>query len=126
MRKVLNAATLAVGAIVALGLVAGPARAESEGEKDFKKYCSACHTVEAGKNKIGPSLAGVVGRKAGTVPGFEYSDAIKGSGITWDQASLDRYVTLPKAAVPGGTMRFDGMAHAKDRADLIAFLVSQK
>ena len=69
-------------------IAAAPARAdEAAGEAVFKKYCQVCHATEAGKNKIGPSLAGIVGRKAGSVEGFHYSEANKNSGLTWDEAT---------------------------------------
>jgi cytochrome c len=126
MRKGLNAATLAVGALVALGIVAGSARAQSEGEKDFKKYCSACHTTEPGKNKIGPSLAGVVGRKAGSEPGFQYSEANKKSGLTWDEATLDKYLTDPRKMVPGTKMAFAGVKKDDERKAIIDYLKTTK
>jgi cytochrome c len=112
---------------VVLG-AAGIARADEaqEGEKVFKKFCMACHTVEPGKNKIGPSLAGVVGRKAGTAPGFQYSDAMKNSGITWDEAALDKYLSDPKAAVPGNKMAFAGVKKPEERKDVIQFLETKK
>jgi cytochrome c len=126
MHKGLNAATLAVGALVALGVVAGTARAADEGEKDFKKYCSACHTTEPGKNKIGPSLAGVVGRKAGSEPGFQYSEANKKSGLTWDEATLDKYLTNPKEVVPGTKMAFAGVKKEDERKAIIDYLKTTK
>ena len=98
--KVVGVAVLSV----LLAAAAAPVRADEEGEKVFKKYCSACHTVEAGKNKVGPSLAGIVGRKAGSVPGFTYSEANKTSGVEWDAAKLDDYLTDPKKFMPGNKM----------------------
>jgi cytochrome c len=105
-------------------LAAGPALADGDaaaGEKIFIK-CKTCHTLEAGKNKVGPSLAGVIGRKAGTAPDFNYSDAMKNSGITWDEAALNEYITDPKAKVPGNKMVFPGVKKDEDRANLIAYL----
>jgi cytochrome c len=104
----------------------GVARADEDGEKVFKKYCMACHTVEAGKNKIGPSLAGVVGRKAGTAPNFQYSDAMKNSGITWSNETLDKYLTDPKATVPGNKMAFAGVKKPDERKAVIEFLDQHK
>jgi cytochrome c len=126
MRKIFNAATLAVGAIVALGVVASAAQAAGEGEKDFKKYCSACHTTEPGKNKIGPSLHGVVGRKSGSIQNFQYSDAMKKSDLTWTDENLDKYLTNPKAFVPGNKMAFAGVKKEDERKEIIDFLNSQK
>ena len=79
----------------------------------------------AGKNGIGPSLAGVVGRKAGTATGFKYSDALTAAGaggLTWDEKSLERWLEDPKSAVPGNKMTFAGLKKEQDREDAIAFL----
>lgn len=85
--------------------------------------CSVCHKVEAGKNGIGPSLAGVFGAKAGHLGGaFKYSPAMLESGLTWNQATLDRYLTDPKGVVPGTTMSFGGVKDAGKRAEIIAYL----
>ncbi|HUC68356.1 MAG TPA: cytochrome c family protein [Stellaceae bacterium] len=110
-------------------LAAAPAvRAQdaAQGEVIFKRNCAICHTVEAGKNKIGPSLAGVVGRKAGTAPGYSYSDANKNSGITWSDAELDKYLTDPRGVVPGTKMLFAGLKNPDDRKNVIAYLKQQK
>ena len=84
--------------------------------------CKACHSVEPGKNGIGPSLAGVFGSKAGQVPGFEFSDAMKGSGLTFNQATLDRYLTDPRGVVPGTKMAFGGVADAAKRQAIIDWI----
>lgn len=95
----------------------------AKGEKLFAK-CKACHTLEAGKNKVGPSLQAVFGRTAGTVEGFKYSDALKGAGIVWNDETLDRYLTAPKEFVPGNKMAFPGLKEKEAREDLIAYLKS--
>jgi cytochrome c2 len=106
---------------------AAPARAdEAAGEAVFKKYCQVCHTTEAGKNKIGPSLAGIVGRKAGSVPGFNYTEANKNSGVTWDEKTLDTYLMDPKKFIPGTKMLFAGIKNDPDRKSLIEYLEHQK
>jgi cytochrome c len=96
--------------------------AEEPGEALFKKNCAVCHTLEAGKNKIGPSLAGVVGRKAGSVPSFAYSAANKNSGDTWDEQTLNVYLTDPRKFMPGTKMVFAGLKNPDDRKVLIEYL----
>jgi cytochrome c2 len=88
----------------------------------FKSQCSICHTVQAGRNMTGPSLFDVVGRPAGKVPGFHYSPANRDSGLTWDAATLDRYLTSPGTLVPHTIMTYPGLKDATKRADLIAYL----
>ena len=84
--------------------------------------CKACHSVEPGKNGIGPSLAGIFGDRAAIVPGFEFSDAMKNSGLTWNQATLDRYLTDPRGVVPGTKMAFGGVKDAAQRQAIINYL----
>jgi cytochrome c len=109
------------------GAVAGTALAAADpaaGATIFKSQCSVCHSVQPGRNQIGPSLAGVVGRKTGQVPNFHYSVANKASGLTWDDATLDRYLTSPRAVVPHTTMTYAGLKDDAKRADLIAYLAT--
>jgi len=92
------------------------------GAKDFL-VCKACHQVGPNaKNAIGPVLSGVVGRKAGTYPGFEYSPANKDSGIVWTPEELDKYLANPQAVVPHTKMIFPGLKDDKKRQDVIAYL----
>jgi cytochrome c len=102
----------------------GPATAQdaAAGAAVFKSQCGICHTVQPGRNMVGPSLFGVVGRPAGTIPGFHYSPANKTSGLTWDAATLDRYLTSPSTIVPHTIMTYAGLKDAQKRADLIAYL----
>jgi len=114
-----------VAALAAIGAAtSGAARAADAvaGEAVFKSQCSICHSVQPGRNQVGPSLAGVVGRTAGQVPGFHYSSANKNSDLTWDAATLDRYLTSPNAVVPKTTMTYGGLRDADKRANLIAYL----
>jgi len=87
--------------------------------------CRSCHSTEPGKNLIGPSLAGVVGRKAGSVPGFNYSAALKGSGITWNAAALDQWLTGPGKMVPGTRMVI-GIPDAARRQQIVQYLATLK
>ena len=84
--------------------------------------CKACHAVEPGKNGIGPTLAGIWGDRAGAVPGFEFSDAMKNSGLVWNQANLDRYLTDPRGVVPGTKMAFGGVKDAAQRQAIINYM----
>ncbi len=123
----MKALTLKLLAASALG-IAAPVLAQdvAAGARIFRQ-CSGCHAVAPGKpSGVGPNLAGVVGRMAGTVPGFSYSPAMVASGIVWKRDKLDAYLTKPQAAVRGNRMPFFGLASAKDRADLIAYLETLK
>ena len=95
----------------------------AKGATDFTT-CKTCHAIEAGVNKIGPSLHGVVGRKAGSIAGFSYSAANKGSGITWTEDKLFQYLEKPQRVVPGTKMSFAGWDDPQKRADVIAYLKS--
>ena len=99
-------------ALTAAGLANGAARAAESGADEFDEYCSVCHSVVAGKVKVGPSLNGIVGRKAGSMAGIAYSDALKASGILWTPEALDHWITNPAKLVPGTTMSFQGEADA--------------
>jgi cytochrome c len=92
------------------------------GEKVFLK-CKACHQIgEGAKNAVGPALTGIVGRTAGTYPGYTYSDANKNSGITWDVATLKDYLKNPRAKIPGTKMIFPGLPKDEDIDNVIAYL----
>ena len=84
--------------------------------------CKTCHAVEAGVNKIGPSLAGIIGRQAGTIAGFNYTPANKNSGITWTPEKMFQYLENPQRVVPGTKMAFAGLSDPQKRADVIAYL----
>ena len=87
------------------------------------QQCMACHSVQPGEHLTGPSLANVAGHKAGTAQGFQrYSDALKRSGVTWDDATLDKWLASPEQLIPGNSMTFPGLRNPKDRQDVIAYL----
>jgi len=111
-----------------LGGFASAALADvGKGADSFDENCAECHSLaNPPRNKKGPGLFGIFGRPAAQVAGFDYSEALKASGITWSAATLDAYIKHPKGFVPGGKMKFDGLEDAKERADLIEFLQSKK
>ena len=88
--------------------------------------CKACHAVEAGKSGVGPSRAGVFGRKAGAAPGFSYSEAFKKLDVTWDEANLDKWLENPMKMVPGTRMGFSGYTDKAKRDAVIAYLKTLK
>jgi cytochrome c len=115
---------LAVLACAAAPTLAAAADVEA-GKEEFKK-CALCHTAEPGKNKIGPSLFGVIGRKAGSVENFNYSEAMKKYDHTWDPETLDKYLADPRAVVPNTKMIFPGIKDEQQRQDVIAYLETLK
>ncbi|MGA7810308.1 MAG: c-type cytochrome [Bradyrhizobium sp.] len=117
LRSVIAAGLLLVGSASA-ARAADPAA----GEKIFKEQCGICHAVIAGENRIGPTLFGVVGRTAGSVPGFNYTADHKKLGITWDAATLEKYLANPRAMVPDTSMVYAGLKDDAERADLVAYL----
>ncbi|OYU15139.1 MAG: cytochrome c family protein [Alphaproteobacteria bacterium PA4] len=121
-----------IGAAVLAAAVAAPAFAQAMPAGDAKRgeaafaVCKTCHVVDKGVNRIGPSLFGVVGRKASMVPGYSYSAANKKSGLTWTPANLFKYLEAPQKMVPGTKMTYAGLKDAQKRADVIAFLATKK
>lgn len=117
----MNARQLPLAAALAL-CAAAPAGAAPDllrGEQVYSR-CMACHALAS--DRVGPRHCGLFGRRAGSVPGFAYSPALKRSGIVWNDKSLDRFLRKPLAMVPGSTMTYDGIADAGERADLLAYL----
>jgi cytochrome c2 len=84
--------------------------------------CKVCHSLEAGKNMVGPSLHGLIGRRAGTVPGYAYSPAMKNANVTWNDDTLSQYLSNPKAFIPGDKMPFAGIKDPSKLGDLLAYL----
>jgi cytochrome c len=104
--------------------VADAAHADGDAARGEKRFedCVACHSTERGVNNLGPSLYGVLDRKAGELADFRYSPALRRSGITWTAQALDTFIADPQHAVPANRMPYAGMPDAADRADLIAYL----
>jgi cytochrome c len=99
--------------------------AEEEGKAAFNNSCRTCHSWKEGDNRLGPNLHGIVGRKAGSVQGFNYSSAVKSSGVTWDAASIDKFITNPDGFIPNNNMKpFTGVSDAATRKKIIDFLAS--
>ena len=126
MSNLLKIAAIAAS-VAFVGAVPALADGDAVAGKAVFNQCKACHQVgPEAKNGVGPVLNGIVGRKAGEVAGYNYSDANKGSGLTWDEATLRAYLTDPKAKVPGTKMIFPGIKREKQLDDLMAYLVGIK
>jgi cytochrome c len=91
------------------------------GKKVYKK-CAACHSLEEGKKKVGPSLYGVFGRTSGQLEGFKFSKAMVAAEIVWDETTIDAYIADPKGYIPKNRMAFAGLKKEQDRADVIAYI----
>ncbi len=115
----------ALAAALAL-LLPGAAAAKGDAARGEQLYarCAACHALE--RDRVGPRHCGLVGRRAGSVKGFDYSQAMKNSGVVWNAKTLDRFLANPPGALPGTTMTYAGVSDAQERADLIAYLASAK
>jgi cytochrome c len=94
----------------------------ARGEARFQE-CAACHKLDSGANEVGPTLHGIFTRKAGELADFRFSPAMKRSGIVWTPETLDKYIADPQGLIPANRMPYAGMADARDRADLIAYLI---
>jgi cytochrome c len=104
---------------------AAKSAAAEDGELAFNNACRTCHTLKEGDNRLGPNLHNIVGRKAGSLPDYNYSSAMKDANLVWDWATLDRYISDPDKVVPGNNMKpYGGIASAEERAKIIAFLES--
>ena len=122
--------SLALAVLVTSSIAPAPAAAQDA--PDLKRgkllyiQCRACHDLAEGEpHKVGPNLFGIIGRAAATAEDFTYSSALKNAKITWDRATLDRWLEKPSAVVPGNAMAFAGIANPKDRASLIAYIESE-
>jgi cytochrome c len=133
VKKWFGLAALGAGLVASLaGTVQAQQPAPAAPDADFKRgrllyiQCRACHELKADQgHKVGPNLAGFINRKAASAEGFAYSPALKGAALTWDRATLDRWIEKPSAVVPGNAMAFAGIASPKDRAALITYIESE-
>ena len=99
----------------------------ASGQLAFNNACRTCHVVREGDNRLGPNLHKVIGRKAGSLPGYAYSSAMKEADFVWDEAKLDRFIANPDEVVPANKMKpYGGLASKDDRAKIIAFLAQSK
>ncbi len=130
--RLLPVALTSLVVLLAGSLVTGawqPAQAAGDaaaGRQVFQTHCSICHNVAPGRNSVGPSLFGIVGSKSAAVPGYNFSPALRALNATWDEATLDKWLSGPRAMVPETKMSFSGLKDAKQRADVIAYLATLK
>ena len=118
-----------LGAVCAVFLALGSTASRAEGDaakgkKVFNK-CKACHSLEEGKRKVGPSLHGIIGREAGQMEGYKYSKAMMESGVVWTEENIDAYLAKPKEFMPGNKMVFVGLKKPEQRQDVIAYLKAE-
>ncbi len=122
MRSVFAALVIGGAALAAMPTPVAAADA-ANGQKVFRQ-CQACHVADQEQNRVGPHLVGIIGRPAGSVEGFKYSDAMANSGIVWDQTTIAEYLANPREYVNGNRMAFAGLRKPEDIADVIAYLES--
>ena len=115
-------ASLIGAAVLVLAAPCLPAMAAGDPARGAVIYerCAACHSLEY--DRTGPRHCGLIGRRAGSVPGFDYSPAMRASGLVWDEKTLDRFLAAPTQVVPGTSMGYAGISNPAERADLIAWL----
>jgi cytochrome c len=126
MRFLVSSLALAIALPFAAASPGVAAAGDVEAGKTAFKKCALCHTSEAGKNKIGPSLFGVVGRKSAGLENYNYSESMKNFDHDWDEATLDSYLADPRTVVPGTKMIFAGIKDKSERDDVIAYLETLK
>jgi cytochrome c len=112
---------LVAGVALMGGVSAASAQNAAEGEKVFRQ-CKACHSLEAGKKGVGPSLNGLIGRQSGSLADFAYSPAMKNAGVTWNEENLSKYIADPKGFVAGNKMAFAGVKKEEDLKNVVAYL----
>ena len=125
MRLFPSTASLVLMTILGSSSAAMAAGDAAAGQSVFASHCAVCHATQAGVNKVGPSLASIVGSKSGTVPGFNFSTAMKDANVTWDDANLDKYLANPNGFVHG-TKMFVNLPTETDRENVVAYLNTLK
>lgn len=120
-----------VGRILCLSAMAfllpSPVISQEAAEQTFNNACRTCHTTREGDDRLGPNLYNIIGRKAGSLPHYNYSNAMKDAGFIWDEGKLERFIAHPDEVVPGNNMKpYGGIASAEDRKRILAFLRSIK
>lgn len=128
-RTITHALKLVSGAFAAAALMASipSALAEETGETLYNNACRTCHSVKPDDNRLGPNLHNIVGRKSGAASGFNYSPSLKSGSITWDEATLDKFIANPDSVASGNTMKpFTGISDAGVRKQIIEFLKTAK
>jgi cytochrome c len=110
-------------AVVALTTIQAGASTAADGQQAFNNSCRTCHTIKQADNRLGPSLFGVVGRKAGTLPEYRFSPAMENSGVTWDETNLDKFIAEPEAVINGNAMKpYGGLSDVAQRKAIIDYL----
>jgi cytochrome c len=125
MKRFSGGATAAIATILLGSSTALAAGDPAAGKSVFASHCAICHSINPGENKTGPSLAGIVGSKSGTVPGFNFSSAMKNAGVTWGDTSLDKFLANPTGFIHGAMM-FVALPNGNDRQNVIAYLDTLK
>ena len=110
-----------LGLIAVVTTTASQSGDSARGEKRFEE-CASCHSVAVGENGVGPSLHGIINRKAASIEDFRYSPAMRNSGLTWTPENLDTFIADPQMLVPANRMAYAGLTDAAERADLLAYL----
>lgn len=123
--KYLNTLALLTGWLLTALPQAHAAGDAVRGAKTFDEECAECHSLKEGKNKKGPSLYAILGRKSAGIADFNYSDAMRAYNETWTAQAIDAYIKAPKKVVPGGKMKYEGLTDEAARQDILAFLASQ-